>query len=407
MTPLLPRIVSMLACAALLAGCPESPPLLVLRGELQGAPPPEKPDHLALVWLNYDLRSSHSQWATTQEIPIPATLPYEYTFNVYEKPPAAAMTPNEPGDGQFAIGVLLAYRDTNHNGVLDTIPSGSGPIDQVLGTSEPFYVLSAAEYYEVWYVEGTPPSYVAGLQQGFNLRGASGLVPKDTRIPIPVHPAAVNNLYLCEAIDSDQGANMALWNACLGPGPLRVFGNLTRMSGADDVYIELYSGAGEIADAQVTVNGTAIPYDAVNHIYATYDPSGAILLPGADNEIRVLQTGQQEVPIAVRLDGDFSITSPAAAAAYRWDASIPMAWTASAGATRYRLLEHTNYTTEWRNRWFWADSTAFTIPPLAADPGIGPLTTRLSARTLHQTCDDNGTDVGAMNTASVTVSRTR
>jgi hypothetical protein len=386
---------------------PPTSPLASLRVQLTATEKTgdARPDRLALTWINFDLRYSRGEWATTQEISFSGKLPQEYVFDVKELPPDSAMQPTEEGTGRFAIGVLMAYSDLNRNRLLDTIPSGGGPIDKILGVSGawpgPYFT---SEYIEVWYVEGTPPAEPPGLKEGFNLRGRDGVVPLDTPIPIPIHPRAIDNLYVCNAIDTDEIPHMPDLNKCLGPGPLRVMASLSKINGTDQVWIELYSGAGEHPDAEITVNGRAIPYDPTNHAYSSVDFMGQLLVENSANTILVRRPGEADTSVSVHLDPDFSITS--GSGTYRWDATIPLRWTASEGVARYRIRQRIRIDPP-QNRWFWSTGTSFDVPPLRVDPGVSNLGSQIAVFAFRRTWDDNGTDVFAMTRRSVEITYTQ
>ena len=383
---------------------PPRSPLLSLRVQLTAteATGNARPDRLALTWINYDLRSTRGEWATTQEIPFSGRLPQEFRFNVTEPPPHSAMQPTLEGTGRFAIGVVMAYSDLNRNRVLDTIAPGGGPIDQILGVSEPFY--TSGDFIELWYIEGTPPPEPPGLKVGFNLLARSGVVPLDTPIPIPIHPRAIDNLYVCNAIDTDESPVRPYWNACLGPGPLRVTGSLYKINGTDTAWIELYSGAGEHPHAEVTVNGRAIPYDATNHAYQLLDTTGQLLVGNSENAILVREAEEPDTSVSVHVDPDFSLS--AGSGTYRWDQTIPLRWTASEGVSRYRIRQSTASNPP-LVRWFWNTSTSFDVPPLPADPAVSTLRSTLSVSAFRHTWDDNGTDVYAMTRRALVITYTQ
>jgi hypothetical protein len=267
-----------------------------------------------------------------------------------------------------------------------------------------FHVMEAHDFTEVWYVDGKPPPEPPGLKEGFNLRTRTGVVPLDTPIPVPIHPRARDNLYVCNAVDSDENPYRPHWNACLGPGPLRVTASLYKTNGADEVWIELYSGTGEHPDAEVTLNGRVIPYDATNHVYHSTDSTGQLLVGNSANTILVRQAGEANLSVSVHVDQDFSLS--AGSATYRWDEPIPLRWTASEGVSHYRIRQAIGGNSP-QVRWLWSSGTSFDLPPLRADPGVSNLRSHIAVSAFRQTWDDDGTDLVAMTRRSLVITYTQ
>jgi hypothetical protein len=176
MKRLLPFLSVVLASACGTAAGPDyAPPLLTINGTIVSSSVATPATvRVALVW------KAPTSLVTVQELSIRAEFPATFHFDVRTLPPPEAMHPLNPQHipglppgyaGDYAVGTLIVYEDTNGNGRLDPIPvGGHDAVDRVLG---------APERLEIVYLEGGGiPKDPAALpidngflahQAGFNL----------------------------------------------------------------------------------------------------------------------------------------------------------------------------------------------------------------------------------------------
>ncbi len=220
-------IAAGLACAGLATGCGNAvdsehkgPPLAQLQGRItnvNGTPSPFTL-RVALVWLTAtplsgaDAGAASSVHFTAQETAVKAQFPADFTLDLFQLPPAAAMIPvggNAASDGgpapatdggaaqesRVATGVVVIYEDGNQNASLDFLkPSATAAIDRVM----------AAPGHALYYLEGAPVpapgiAGAAPLQPGFNLIDSKGQpIPLGTRLSFALDPAPEYMELLCE-----------------------------------------------------------------------------------------------------------------------------------------------------------------------------------------------------------------
>ncbi|MCA2981396.1 MAG: hypothetical protein INH37_24245, partial [Myxococcaceae bacterium] len=100
---------------------------------------------------------------------------------------------------------------------------------------------------------------------------------------------------------------------------------------AGGAWFEVLDGVAPVGGALVTVEGVALPFDARERRY-----SGALeLAPGGVARVEVAVPDRPARAFEVPLPGDFSVTAPPATHPAR--APLELGWTASAGATDYRV----------------------------------------------------------------------
>lgn len=362
------RRLLVMSTVVVLAGCGgETKPLATLRAEVTAgkSSAPEKPDHLALAWIN---SSRLVEWSVTQSVDFRGQFPLVYHFDIQEPPPEAAMQPNRLGTGRYAIGSLMAYRDLNGNEQLDPIPVGQGPIDRILSASSMMNLDDGEPYTDILYVEGEPPARFAGAKPGFNLVRDGEVIDLTQVIRLPIDPQERQNLFICQAYR--RFSEFGDVNKCLGEGGVRLFGMIDRANWGESAWLGVYSGAGEHPDAELTLNGVRLPYDDAegNFVLA----AEASMRVDGINTLIARVAGVGELTIEVRMDGDFSVTSPTPFAIYSRADAVPVAWTASAGAIGYWVSAYTwmNGQTERWSTWIEDGSLQTTIPALPFLSGI-------------------------------------
>ncbi|MGC4001576.1 MAG: hypothetical protein QM767_30595 [Anaeromyxobacter sp.] len=165
------------------------------------------PLRLALAWYPGLLAAegepiSQPGHIATQDLAYEGALPQAYTFSLQGAPPASVLQAMPEGyTGEGAVGVLLAYRDGNDNGALDTIPADGSPVDHVVGASLDW--AAAPAYLVAYLTEDQDPA--SGLEAGFNLIEISdaedaAVVPFGTAVPLTIGEGGpLLDLFVCEA----------------------------------------------------------------------------------------------------------------------------------------------------------------------------------------------------------------
>jgi hypothetical protein len=324
-------------------------PVATLAGQLRSAPKStvSGPVRLALAWYpslfseDTSLQPSRPRAIVTEDIDYTGSFPANYRFDVQGPPPSEALSPLGGGlHGKGALGVLLAYRDGNANGLLDTIPADGTAIDHVVGASLEW---SASKAYAVIYVEQAQEA-ATGLKPGFNLVELTGLaggavVPLSTPVPLDLSGAPLLDAFICRALWDDSATS----HPCgieLGDEPqqesLRVYGSVNIGPDVATVDFSISEESAQVKDAEVTLDGHPIAFIPYQNVYrSTLDT--ALLAGKPSVELRVVTTEGQEVSRSIPLPGAFALTEPAASARVPSGASLTARWSASAGAQAYNL----------------------------------------------------------------------
>jgi hypothetical protein len=327
-----------------------SGPVATLAGQLRKASKSSVsgPVRLALAWYpslfseGTSAQPSQPRAIVTEELAYSGTFPVDYRFDVQGPPPAEALSPLGGGlRGNGALGVLLAYRDGNGNGHLDTIPADGQPVDHVVGSSLEW---SAAKAYAVIYVEAAQEAST-GLQPGFNLvelegLGAGAVVPLATPVPLDLSGAPLLNAFICQALWDDTRTQ----HPCgiqLGEQEqpqqeaLRVYGTVTLASDVAQVDFSISEESTQVKDAEVTLDGHPIEFIPHGNVYRS--SLDMALLAGKSSVALRVVAGEKELVRTLPLPGAFALTSPAASARVLSGTSLTARWTASAGAQGYNL----------------------------------------------------------------------
>lgn len=389
-------------CVLSLVGCDldYGAPLGTLHGLVLDAPVGGAPPRIAIVWNNWS-QGEGAQYATIQEGVMRGA---RFGLDLQAPPPPSALSRAVNFDGEetySALGVIVAYQDTNENGQLDVIPQGAAPVDRIVGVSASWSPLSESEaWYMVRFLDGAIPEHPAGLQPGYNLLLRNEeVVPLNTSIPVAATFQAADNLYVCEGMGNSTGG-MPDWNSCLGPGALRMFATLEHSAGTDFVYLQVCSGAGEHRDAQVTVNEVSIPYDEAQGAYALDGPQGALLRYRAANEIRVRMPDGETLSRTIWVDAPLSFHSPPSGAALPWDEPLRAGWSSEAGVA-YHLRQTVEFPEGTRGRsQKVVGAERIPFPALGTRPDR-ELKARLSGYSFRYQGDGSGTEVQSLQYAVV------
>lgn len=306
------------------------------------------PVRLALAWYpslfseGTSAQPSQPRAIVTEELAYSGNFPVDYRFDIQGPPPAEALSPLGGGlGGNGALGILLAYRDGNGNGHLDTIPAEGQPVDHVVGSSLEW---SAAKAYAVIYVEAAQEAST-GLKPGFNLvelegLGAGAVVPLATPVPMDLSGAPLLNAFICQAPWDDTRTQ----HPCgieLGEQEepqqeaLRVYGTVTLAADVALVDFSISEESTQVKDAEVTLEGHPIEFIPHGNVYRS--SLDTALLAGKSSVALRVVAGDKELVRTLPLPGAFALTSPTASARVLSGTSLTARWTASAGAQAYNL----------------------------------------------------------------------
>ncbi len=170
-------------------------PLVTLEGTLtlNFSVPLDEPVRLALAWYQDMIHTDEANrlsrpLAIVEEgVVYQGLSPVNFHFRIDQPPPEEMMRPwgVRGVTTKAAVGALIAYKDMNGNGKLDTIPVTGTPIDRILGTSMEWWTEPETQKYMVAYIESALPEL--GLEKGFNLlelTRTNGAAPLSTPIPL-------------------------------------------------------------------------------------------------------------------------------------------------------------------------------------------------------------------------------
>jgi hypothetical protein len=117
---------------------------------------------------------------------------------------------------------------------------------------------------------------------------------------------------------------------------LRVEGSVTHVTWDGQTFgsawVSVFDGLTELNAASVSLGGTALTFEPQYQLYGT---DSATLTPGAAAVLDVAGNGKPAVQAQVVLPGDFVVNG--VPASHASSAVLPLSWSASAGATYYRV----------------------------------------------------------------------
>ncbi len=117
-----------------------------------------------------------------------------------------------------------------------------------------------------------------------------------------------------------------------------VFGDaFIEADGSSTTLIDVRSGlmGSSITNSTVTVNDTAVPYDATTYMAYILNEPMAVVLHGGTNQLHVATPGFDDVTASFTVPTAFTITSPANGAMLHAGSQVTLEWTASTGAASY------------------------------------------------------------------------
>jgi hypothetical protein len=352
---------------------------LKLQGRLERATPGSQgsPLRLAMAWYPDFGGTSPAAPAGAivmqEKLTFEGNFPIDFTFEVSGPPPAGALFDLSAtgGTGHIGYGVLLAYLDGNGNKTYDPIPRGGAPIDTIVGVSvaDPSQPPPPRSHYVV-YLDGQPgkDDYWSAfkLKQGYNLIEAHNNfgvepVPEETSISIPVTGNAALDLYGCPDIFAVPGY---LQRSCgIDPyaGGYQAQGAIFSAPTGTQVLMQVYDGAGNVADAALAVDGAALAYDAAGQTYTWWT---AARWSGA-HTLTLAVPGHATETLPFTLPGPMTVLAPASGATLKRGSSVTISWAATPGTDFYDLYFLAN---DGSGAWLFhalTNDTAITTPAIA------------------------------------------
>lgn len=361
-----------LIAAGLLVGCGQAkpqgyagPPLFTVQGAITSEAPVSGEIKLALVW---DERHALGFEAglESQEVPFQGTFPISYQMDLTAPPPQSVLSEpfheaDEPAPaGHVAQAVLVAYQDTNGNGVLDVIPPGGTPIDTILGSSltsgarPSLLVYSDQEGQRLWRSPwGGAPTEPLAIPKGYSILSydvdpstgvATGAEPAEA-MNVALTPSAFNNMTVCEGAyllgGKDDPGLAAIQSQhlcrCDRPTRLELAGRLSypEPGGISGTTLQLWAcpnpAAGDVQGAQISVNGHPLEAEG-GGVFAP--PAGQawtqILSPG-ENEVKGTWAGYDDAAVTFHFSTP-TITRPTDGSAIPESAPVELAWDSPAGS---------------------------------------------------------------------------
>jgi hypothetical protein len=322
-------------------------PRATFKGQLTLTPgtPSMSPVHLALAWYPSLFSEqagplSNPRAIFTENVGYSNGFPAAYTFNVTSPPPAEALVQLGDGlEGKGAVGILLAYRDRNGNGTLDTIPEDGAAVDFVVGAS---LAWTQPPAFMVMYLDSAQaPS--TGLKQGFNLvrltdNLTSEVVPLTTPIPMALSDDRMLDAFVCEAAwDNDtEQLPCGLTGEAPSESALALAGELVVRETHVDLSLEVRRDDTLLTDAQVSVGGALAAYDAAQGRYTLHVEDGSALLETGLVRVTV-RHGDEESVRTVVVPEDFRVTMPTAPMSYSPGSEMHVAWTLEDAVSRYEV----------------------------------------------------------------------
>jgi hypothetical protein len=340
------------ACGSAKNGSYPGVPLATLQGSLTSVNSSiSQPVHLAIAWYPYfsSLIPGGPPSIVTQDVSYQGTFPIQYTFNLYEPPPASAVgTLPQAGPGfQLAIGVILAYLDNNQNGTLDPIGTNGSVVDTILGSSVPDVTnwYGGGAYLIVWASGPIPSQWVSGplatasgLVEGYQILNNGSPVPLSTDIPIAATQAADLNLFVCSQLFVSPQVLAAAGTPCAVPpsnAALQVQGLIISTAGAylDDFGVT--DGIHVLPNASVAINGTSISYDPQ---YAVFD-DGSNPSPASSgtNTFEVSAPGLGSFSGSIVAPPPVVLTSPTQNESFSAGSPIAVSWSPSSQFMEYEV----------------------------------------------------------------------
>jgi len=307
---------------------------------------------------------------TQANVSYEGNFPLDFSFSLAGPPPAAALfdLSTTGGTGHLAYGVLIAFRDKNQNGALDSFGADGTPVDEIAGVSviDPSRPPPEHSYF-VLYLDGAvaPNDNWAALplRQGYNLMEVHynfGIepVPLGTPITIPVTNDPALNLYACSA-----AFRTPLVQRTCGIDPYQGKAHLANniFSSETGSLMQLFAGAadGAIADAAVSLDGASVPYDPASQTYSYSSRSRLI----GSHTITFAPPGFPTETLDFAMPDPVVLSSPAQSQQFVSGSPVRIAWNRVTGAAYYDV-----YFLDRAGNWLFhviTTATEATTPPIA------------------------------------------
>ncbi|HEY2031423.1 MAG TPA: hypothetical protein VGH20_19665 [Myxococcales bacterium] len=375
------RLLTALALGAITCGGDEGTSTanttkpLQIKGQLTGAASAGEKEPLLLAMGWYPLFAGNVPGTSAAAVLTDATVSYEgnfpldFSFSLSGPPPAAALfdLSTTGGKGHLAYGVLIAFRDRNGNGALDSFDANGTPIDEIAGVSVPDPSRPPPEHsYFVLYLDGAvaPDDTWAALplQQGYNLMEVHynfGIepVPLGTPVTIAVSNDAALNLYACSAAFRTQ-----LIQRTCGIDPYQGKAVLTNNIFSSDTgsTAQLFAGAanGPVLDASVSLDGAEVPFDPASQTYSYSSRSRLI----GNHTLSFAAPGFPVETLTFAMPDPVIVSAPAQNQQFVSGSPVNIAWNSVAGAAYYDI-----YFLDSSANWLFhviTTSTSVTTPPI-------------------------------------------
>jgi hypothetical protein len=297
--------------------------------------------------------------------------PLDFTFSLSGPPPAAALfdLSTSGGKGHIAYGVLIAFRDLNGNGKLDSFDANGTPVDQVVGVSVPDPALPPPQHtFFVLYLDGSVAANdtwgAQPLQQGYNLMEIHydfGIepVPLDTPVTVPITNDAAVNLYACSSAFQDP----LLGRTCgIDPydGKAPLSANIFSTPTGSEAQFLVFSAGGAVANATVSLDGAPVAYDPTSESFPFNSTSQLI----GSHTISLQAPGFPAETISFNMPDPVTIHSPTQGQQFTSGSPVNIAWDSVAGAAYYDIyfLDASG-----SGNWLYhtlSTSTSVTTPPI-------------------------------------------
>jgi hypothetical protein len=364
-------------CAAAACGGGSTPQGVTLKGQLMSSAAARQSDPLLLAMGWYPTFAGTAPGSpvgaviTQANITYAGNFPVDFTFTLTGAPPAAALfdLSQTGGTGHLAYGVLIAFRDVNKNGVFDANSAGKAEADVIAGISVPDPSRPPPEHgFFVLYLDGkVAANDIWGafpeLHQGYNLMQIHydfGInpVPLTTSLTIPITNSPALNLYACQAAFQDTN-----WfkRACgIDPygGTWQAQGSVFSTQSATQAQLFVNDADGNVANASISLDGTAFTYEDVSQDYAFTGPQ----LQGT-HSMSISVPNRASETLSLTFPAPVTVVSPAPNQSFPSGSSVPIAWAPSAGTAYYDIYFLANDGSgDWLYHTITSDTSAMTPP---------------------------------------------
>lgn len=366
------RILAVLV-GVLLVGCgdPESPPVRQVPVPVLAKPVPltpvlaafplelslgdakvTGPVRFAVIWT---LPDSNGGFAGIDPEEVSATVvngKASATVSIHALPPETAILLDPSNGEKSAIATVIAYEDSNGNGVLDTRGHGVGHIDRILASSisGQAYV-PRADQIEIRYQDtGTVP---------FHLVDVAGATSEPSLIAMHVEQNVWNNLFICSDGASDDP--VASGNClCDTSDQLSVWSYPNASPGSRAVDVLVIACGPAPVSPEVTLNGTPMSFDTSRGMFHFEESTPGVT--AGKNTLHVTAPGHTERSVSWEIP-EVHLTSPAPGSKVHAKNNLSLTWTSSLPSVAMLVaIEKVGIETPWWNLLATSDSSTNEVP---------------------------------------------